>query len=54
MNLIMRIVWRVLGEALDAGDAEVIAACRRLIIADRNGFKRHAADADKRLVLSFA
>lgn len=49
----MHIVWSVLEAAKDAGDEFVIAACRRLIVADRLGWKRHANPADYRLVLEF-
>lgn len=50
----MRIIWDVLESAKDNGDAIVIAACRRLINADRIGWRKHADPADYRLVLAFA
>jgi len=50
----MQIVWQVLEAAKDNGDQMVIAACRRLIVADRIGWKRHAAKADWQLVKAFA
>lgn len=50
----MQIVWDVLEAAKDNRDAVVIAACRRLIVANRLGWKRHAAQADKDLVYAFA
>jgi|GEM_PF-5032723 len=50
----MRIVHDVLEAAKDAGDEMVIAACRRLMRADTLGWKKHAVQADKALVFSFA
>jgi hypothetical protein len=50
----MQIVWQVLEAAKDAGDNFVIAACRRIIIADRIGWRKHGNAADLRLVLAFA
>ena len=50
----MQIVWNVLEAAKDNGDQMVIAACRRLIVADRIGWKRHAAKADWQIVKAFA
>lgn len=47
----MRIVWAVLDAAKDAGDEFVIAACRRLINADRIGWRKHHDPADYSLVL---
>ena len=44
----------VLEAAKDAGDEMVIAAARRLIVAFRLGFKRHADRADVALVRDFA
>lgn len=49
----MRIVWDVLEAAKDNGDAIVAAACRRLIVADRIGWRRHARRADLDLALTF-
>jgi hypothetical protein len=48
----MQIVWDVLERAKDAGDETVIAACRRLIEADRIGWKRHRNIVDWALVQS--
>ena len=50
----MQIVWEVLPAAKDADDVAVIGACRRLINADRIGWRKHANAADYRLVLAFA
>jgi hypothetical protein len=50
----MVLVWRVLEGAKDAGDAMVIAACRRLIVADRLGWRRHADMRDWRIVKALA
>ena len=50
----MQIIWQVIEAAKDAGDEVVIAACRRLIVADRLGWRRHHNPADYQLVLSFA
>lgn len=47
----MAIAWEVLESAKDAGADVVIAACRRLIIADRRGWKRHHNPADYKLVI---
>ena len=44
--ILTQIVWDVLECAKDAGDADVIAACRRIIVG-------HGDDADMRLVLAF-
>jgi hypothetical protein len=46
----MVMVWDCLERAKDAGDSKVIDACRRLINADRIGWKKHASMADWRLV----
>ena len=48
----MRIVWDVLEGAKDAGDDLVVAACRRLINANRMG--SHGDRRDYQLVLAFA
>lgn len=50
----MQIVWSVLEAAKDAGDTSVIAACRRIITADRIGWRKHGNPADLRLVMEFA
>ena len=49
----MTITWVVLEAAKDAGDAHVIDACRRIITADRIGWRKHGDPADYSLVLSF-
>jgi hypothetical protein len=50
----MRITWQVLEAAKDAGDEVVIAACRRIIAAERIGWRKHGDPADLELVYSFA
>ena len=50
----MQIVWGVLEAAKDNGDEIVIATCRRLIVADRLGWKKHAQRTDIELVMSLA
>jgi hypothetical protein len=52
MSLRMQIVWDVLEGAKDVGDELVIAACRRLIIANRGG--RRADRKDWELIVAFA
>ncbi|WP_192813261.1 hypothetical protein [Oceanibaculum indicum] len=49
----MHITWNVLERAKDAGDEMVIAACRRLIVANRLARRSDALAADYRLVLEF-
>lgn len=49
-----RLIRETLDAALDAGDAAVVAAARRLVVADRLGWRRHADAADIRLVWAFA
>ena len=49
----MQIVWQVLEAAKDAGDEMIIAACRRLIAANRRGWSKHHAPADYALIRSF-
>lgn len=49
----MSIVWTVLEAAKDANDAVVIAACRRLIEANRLGWKKYAKVADYNMVVEF-
>lgn len=53
MNPRMQIVFEVLEAAKDAGDDFVIAACRRVITANRIGWRRHGNPADLRLVMFF-
>jgi hypothetical protein len=50
----MHLIWEVLEGAKDAGDAMVLAAARRLIRANRLGWRTHAQPADYELVKSFA
>lgn len=50
----MRITWAILEAAKDAGDEVVIAACRRVIAADRVGWRKHGNPADLELIYSFA
>lgn len=50
----MHMVWSVLDAAKDNGDELVIAACRRLIVANRLGWKKHAIASDVAIVRSFA
>ena len=52
MSLRMRVVWEVLEAAKDNHDEKVIAACRRIINANR--IARPADPADWRLVRAFA
>jgi hypothetical protein len=47
MNPTMHIVWRVLEAAIDVSDQTVTAACRRLIVANRLGWRKHADTARK-------
>ncbi|WP_200474605.1 hypothetical protein [Azospirillum argentinense] len=50
----MQIVWDVLEAAKGNNDATVISACRRLIEANRLGWKKHANPTDWALVQGFA
>jgi hypothetical protein len=50
----MTIVWEALEAAKDKADDRVIAACRRLIDANRLGWRKHHRSEDWRLVLAFA
>ena len=50
----MQVVGQVLAAAKDNNDELVIAACRRLIEAERLGWRRHANAADWALVAAFA
>lgn len=49
----MEIIWRVLPRAIDAEDMDVIEACRRLIVANRLGWRRYTNAADWNLVMAF-
>jgi hypothetical protein len=49
----MSITWQVLEAAKDAGDEFVIAACRRIICADRIGWRTHGRREDFRLICEF-
>jgi hypothetical protein len=50
MTYRMHTTWKVLEAAKDAGDAFVIAACRRIIVADRLGWRKHGSAADWQIV----
>jgi hypothetical protein len=54
MTFRMQVVWGVLARAKDCKDEMVVAACRRLIRADRLGWRQHRDPADWALVQSFA
>jgi len=54
MNPRMHITWKVLEAAKDNADEFVIAACRRIIVADRIGWRKHGNPVDLRIVLAFA
>lgn len=49
----MQIVWDVLPRAIAAEDWEVIEACRRLIVANRLGWRRYTNASDWNIVLAF-
>lgn len=42
----MRVIWHVLESAKDVGRLDVVAACRRLIQADKLGWAKHHRPAD--------
>lgn len=46
----MKIVWTTLEAAKDAGVHEIAAACRRIITADRIGWRKHGNPADYQMV----
>jgi hypothetical protein len=48
------VTWQVLEAAKDAGDQMVIDACRRVILADRLGWKKHGNSDDLQFILAFA
>ena len=48
-----RIAWTVLEAAKANCDATVTAAARRIIVADRLGWKKHGETADLRLCEAF-
>lgn len=50
----MAMVWQVLEGAKDAGDDMAVAACRRLIAANRLGWKKHARPEDVAVVRDIA
>jgi hypothetical protein len=50
----MKLIWATLERAKDCGDMLVIASCRRLIIANRRGWKAHARPDDIQRVFAFA
>lgn len=49
----MAIIWRVLEAAKDNGDTMVINACRRLINANRIGWRKHHNPEDWKMVQEF-
>jgi hypothetical protein len=49
----MQITFTVLEAAKDAGDEMMIATCRRIINADRIGWRKHGDPADYRMVREF-
>ena len=49
----MQIVWQVLEAAKDNNDVLVINACRRLITADRIGWRKHHDPKDFAIVMAF-
>lgn len=54
LNPKMQIIWQVLDMAKDVEDTMVINACRRLIEANRKGWKKYARKSDINLVMYFA
>ena len=48
-----RIAMDVIERAKDAKDDFVIAACRRVIVADRRGWRTHGNPSDLDLVYAF-
>lgn len=46
----MQIVWTTLEASKDAGIDHIVAACRRIITADRIGWRKHGDPADYRMV----
>ena len=54
MTLRMNVVWEVLDMAKDVRDFHIWGACRRLIIADRLGWRKYHDPADMALILDFA
>lgn len=50
----MQITWDILERAKDCDDEIVIAACRRIIMAERIGWRKHGRRADLELVYAFA
>ncbi len=53
MPIRMRIVWDVLERALDCQDDYVVRAARRLIIANRLGWRKHRDPRDWEVVKAF-
>jgi hypothetical protein len=49
----MQITREVLERAKDCGDDHVIAACRRIINADRIGWHKHGRKSDLDLIYAF-
>ncbi len=48
-----QVIWTVLEAAKDNDDQTVIAAARRLIVAQRRGWREHHAPKDWSLVRAF-
>lgn len=53
MTIKMERILEVLEAAKDAGDECLIAACRRLMLANIKGWKKHHNPADYLMVLDF-
>lgn len=49
----MSITWDALEMAKDAGDTFVISACRRIIDANRIGWRKHGQKSDLNIVIAF-
>jgi len=50
----MTITWEVLEAAKDAGDEMMIATCRRVIVANRLGWRKHRTPGDLTRIYAFA
>lgn len=53
MNKRRDVALRVIEAAKDADDHAIVAACRRVIVADRRGWKKHGNPADEKLIREF-
>lgn len=49
----MSITWKVLEHARAAGDEQMVAICRRIIIANRSGWRSHRTPGDLRQVIAY-